>query len=995
MSVPNEEWTAFLDSIAVRVDALLLRPVTLDTFRQKIQPFRERWEKHNAESDRFVKDRMEHWQKVKHSPRLQDKAAGPPKKAWEWDKGCYLTGLPTHNVGPEHEIPAKYLPALMTAVETAVEHSTAETRRYPESSHEYQRLAESIPTFEQDLVELHREFDGLTPAEKTTAWIKAPCRSARTPNRVVTEFQWWLWLDMTEEDAFGCWRPPLPEIPEHPVERLIPLQDTMKLMPPRDRAEEYERYYVSLASIHDHRCPGSESITGGVWPAELAEQVWRRFSRCQPYGPDRTFVEAALNRVRAELEMPPGQTNEKGQANKAPGDDLAESLRQYAQSVLRLCEGRELPYFETGTSDRIRSDTEQRLGAEWLQVAKAILEEDWRHIRRWLEKHRPNKVQTLKEMRQEILNLMKPRPMGGVEHLASDGHGRFRPDTDLECAIRLFANELSDEANTMKKGASSDRPGQKPTGEERTGHKTLSFLVPDLAVFDRQPEVARAFTLISQAHVAARYASDHHFSPDDKKRLKLLFRVEYDKALFAMRDLLTGLNLHREERNYRNRQYESLNRQARGLLHESLETNVVDHDRFGELQKDLMQIAGGTVFDTGSGMGGGIGNGEMSFLTGAEPARRAPAPQAENADEKSSGQRQPGPISTQFSHGEGTKTDDGHWKYLSGVRGIVDTMLDGTAETRAGEIIRVDPQRVKERFKERVLVFLAAWRRWHASPEAGPVALAANPINWPKDITGVFTQMKDACFYTTLALIHDCIASAIEPNGRIIDSETEDWKGLKSVMYHHCILGQDQQAGYTRELIDKAARAVQDDLIQHCKLPADQQKGESNIQGMSWQEAKDKAEDYVAKHGFPGITRLTKAIGCAENTVRKAISNSESLTKAKGDYDQRHKQKTVVSLSEAVLAVQDSHALEPDGQADINLLVSEKTPEQLIAGIIESTKLIETVDAQATPSNDQTLRSTLANCTPEQLAELYRTRKAEANECHQDDPVKPGHRKQL
>lgn len=211
-----------------------------------------------------------------------------------------------------------------------------------------------------------------------------------------------------------------------------------------------------------------------------------------------------------------------------------------------------------------------------------------------------------------------------------------------------------------------------------------------------------------------------------------------------------------------------------------------------------------------------------------KPGKLSPMNSPGAPEPRPNGRGQPSSTAAGASRVEGVMTEAGYSQYLSGVRGIVDTMLYGTVKTHAGETVRVDPQQVKERFKGCVSVFLAAWLRWHDSRKSKPLMLPTNPINWPKDATGIFTEIKEACFYTTLAVIHDSIASAIEPNGRIIDPKTEGWKGLRSIMYRHCIVGQDQQAGYTRELIDAAVRVVQDDLIQHCKLPADQQNGAGN-----------------------------------------------------------------------------------------------------------------------------------------------------------------------
>lgn len=246
----------------------------------------------------------------------------------------------------------------------------------------------------------------------------------------------------------------------------------------------------------------------------------------------------------------------------------------------------------------------------------------------------------------------------------------------------------------------------------------------------------------------------------------------------------------------------------------------------------------------------------------AKPGKLLSMDSPGTCDRRPSGWGKLSPTAGGSSHVEGVMTEASNSQYLSSVRGLVDTMLYGTVRTYAGGTVRVDPQQVKERFKGCVSVFLAAWLHWHDSHKNEPLTLPANPINWPKDTTGIFTEIKDACFYTTLAVIHDSIASAIEPNGRIIDPKMEGWKGLKSVLYHHCMLGQDQQAGYTRELIDEAVRVVQNDLIQHCRLPAEQQndagkviRQEERLNGRLIDDEQDKTSNTLEEgSGFWTIT---------------------------------------------------------------------------------------------------------------------------------------------
>jgi len=339
----NSVWEEFLDRIAVGVDELIIDVDNLKVFRDRIRPFAERWKKHVAESMRAAEDRIQYWQKVKANSRLQDKAAGRPKKGWEWDGGAYLASLPLF-MGPEYEMPAKYAPSLISAVEENIRHNERRAQdEHDQHSAQYKMTVEHIDVRKRDLANIKSQHDRLALEEKTsgTVWIQTWLDPTKAPPRPYGPLVWYRWLDVPEEEVFGCWRPPLKEVSESPCERLIPPQGTRKLLPARDRTEEYERYYVSLSSVHDNRQSGSESITKPVWPDELARDVWFRFSRAQPCGPDRAFIEIALNRVKADLEaqgvfiresgQPPAEAHDTGKTPEPlavqPTKDDADSPR--------------------------------------------------------------------------------------------------------------------------------------------------------------------------------------------------------------------------------------------------------------------------------------------------------------------------------------------------------------------------------------------------------------------------------------------------------------------------------------------------------------------------------------------------------------------------------------------------------------------------------------------------------------------------------------------
>jgi len=152
------------------------------------------------------------------------------------------------------------------------------------------------------VLEIRSQFNKLNPEQRNKSWIKVPPDlDRRPPNRVYTHVKWWEYFDLTEEAVFGCWRPQLKQIRPNPLQSLIPEEGKQSLPPVESQEQEYERYYVVLTSIHDNMLTGVHSISKSIWPTELADSVWFRFTRGKPYGPDRPFVEVALERVRVDL----------------------------------------------------------------------------------------------------------------------------------------------------------------------------------------------------------------------------------------------------------------------------------------------------------------------------------------------------------------------------------------------------------------------------------------------------------------------------------------------------------------------------------------------------------------------------------------------------------------------------------------------------------------------------------------------------------------------
>ncbi len=291
------EWDKFLGEVAREVDGLIIDTDNLNEFRRQIHPFAEKWKNHISDCKEYDRTRRNHWSNVKANPKWQDKQAGTPEKGWEWDKAYLFDVGP--NIGPVYEMPAKHAPALMASIGRYIERNEKEIQRYPPKSAEYQNLEQTIAEQKQNVAEIQAQFDKLRPKHKNKAWIKVPPDlDKRPPNRVYFHVKWWEHLGLTEDAVFGCWRPLIEQIRLDPRKMLIPERGKQPLPPAESQEQECERYYVVLTSIHDNMLTGVQSISKTIWPAELADSVWFRFTRGQPYGPGKPFIEAALERVK-------------------------------------------------------------------------------------------------------------------------------------------------------------------------------------------------------------------------------------------------------------------------------------------------------------------------------------------------------------------------------------------------------------------------------------------------------------------------------------------------------------------------------------------------------------------------------------------------------------------------------------------------------------------------------------------------------------------------
>ncbi|MHC4637383.1 MAG: hypothetical protein ACYTBP_12405 [Planctomycetota bacterium] len=80
----------------------------------------------------------------------------------------------------------------------------------------------------------------------------------------------------------------------------------------------------------------------------------------------------------------------------------------------------------------------------------------------------------------------------------------------------------------------------------------------------------------------------------------------------------------------------------------------------------------------------------------------------------------------------------------------------------------------------------------------------------------------------------------------------------------------------------------------------------SNVSGMPWQEAQKKAEALVDEKGYLGHKKLYEAIGCSDNTLRKAIEKSPKLQQAKEQYESTSTALKAVGLTTKVIATYET-----------------------------------------------------------------------------------------
>jgi len=295
-SKQENDYDRQLEQIAGEVDSYIVKTDgALEYFREQIRPLAQRWKTYYEAVDKRKKELLDHWELVKKNPKFQDKNLTPHNKNWEWDR-FYLADLP---IGPDDKIqnPKNYMPAKLTSIylknlKGYIDRNKEKLKTLLFASSECKKLQDTIAAQEQQYNEIETQYNKLTDEQQKN-------------HRFFVEVMWYRYVYSLEEESekvFGCWRPPLTPLPEHPLKILKPAESgyqrnqTRKELPnARNTQEEYERYYIFLSSVHDNYLQGVEKITEGIWLNNLPTAVLCCLDK--GHGDKTAFLKAALERV--------------------------------------------------------------------------------------------------------------------------------------------------------------------------------------------------------------------------------------------------------------------------------------------------------------------------------------------------------------------------------------------------------------------------------------------------------------------------------------------------------------------------------------------------------------------------------------------------------------------------------------------------------------------------------------------------------------------------
>jgi len=124
----------------------------------------------------------------------------------------------------------------------------------------------------------------------------------------------------------------------------------------------------------------------------------------------------------------------------------------------------------------------------------------------------------------------------------------------------------------------------------------------------------------------------------------------------------------------------------------------------------------------------------------------------------------------------------------------------------------------------------------------------------------------------------------------------------------------------------------------------------------AWKIAKERGEDYIRNHPFPGLNELARRSGCNPHTLKRAICKSKDLTRAQATHE----------LSKAPPTRKRGHKDDPAWQAQV---------DEALRMLIESAP-----KAKRAELNSPEMRTQLEKMEPDDLAKLVEDAEEQAKE---------------
>mgnify|MGYP001611786294 CR=1 FL=1 len=116
------------------------------------------------------------------------------------------------------------------------------------------------------------------------------------------------WLNKKREKCFKEGKPfsissdmKVPSGYKSPACMFVIDYNTKKYPALKNEAEECQRNYITLSSIHDHILTQIEPIDKTILPEQTASLIWSTLHEFWDNGSQRAFIEQALKRVQADL----------------------------------------------------------------------------------------------------------------------------------------------------------------------------------------------------------------------------------------------------------------------------------------------------------------------------------------------------------------------------------------------------------------------------------------------------------------------------------------------------------------------------------------------------------------------------------------------------------------------------------------------------------------------------------------------------------------------